>query len=205
MVSAIIFDCDGVMFDSRQANTHFYNHLLAHFGLPPMDEKEAAFVHMHTASESTAHIFRKSPHRKEADEYRIHMDYTPFIEDMIIEPGLVELLNRLKGRCKLAVATNRSNTIDIVLERFGLEAFFDMVVSSLDVDQPKPHPESLKKILDRLSLSRGQVVYIGDSEIDEQTALAAGVPFMAYKNRELAAAYYAESMMDVAFLLGFYY
>jgi HAD superfamily hydrolase (TIGR01509 family) len=202
--AAVIFDCDGVMFDSRQANIHFYNHLLAHFGLPPMNHEESAFVHMHTASESTSYIFKGSPHGEEADDYRIHMDYTPFIEDMIIEPGLVELLGRLKGHCKLALATNRSNTIDLVLERYELTAYFDMVVSSLDVDHPKPHPESLEKILDRFGLSPEQGVYIGDSEIDEQTAAAAEVPFMAYKNRELTAAYYAESMREVAFLLGFF-
>ena len=202
-VAAIIFDCDGVMFDSHQANINFYNHLLAHFGMPPMDDTAVAFVHMHTASESTAYIFRGSPYGKEADDYRIRMDYTPFIEDMIIEPGLPELLDRLQGHCKLAVATNRSNTIDRVLERYKLSAYFDMVVSSLDVDQPKPHPESLEKIMDRFGLSPERVVYIGDSEIDEQTAEAAAVPFMAYKNRKLTGAYHAESMREVASLLGF--
>jgi len=30
-ISAVIFDCDGVMFDSRQANINFYNHILSHF------------------------------------------------------------------------------------------------------------------------------------------------------------------------------
>jgi phosphoglycolate phosphatase len=37
----IIFDCDGVMFDSRQANINFYNHLLARFDQPPMDPKRS--------------------------------------------------------------------------------------------------------------------------------------------------------------------
>ena len=78
-----------------------------------------------------------------------------------------------------------------------------MVVSSLDVDQPKPHPESLEKIMDRFGLSPERVVYIGDSEIDEQTAEAAAVPFMAYKNRKLTGAYHAESMREVASILGF--
>lgn len=202
-VEAVIFDCDGVMFDSRQANIHFYNHLLSRFGLPPMSDAEAAFVHMHTASESVAHIFKGSPFRKEADEYRIQMDYTPFIEDMIIEPSLIDLLGRLKGNCRLAVATNRSNTIGRVLERYGLRAYFDMVVSSLDVNQPKPHPESLQIILDRFELSPDRAIYIGDTKIDEQTAASAAVPFMAYKNRDLSGAYYAESMRDVASILGF--
>ena len=90
-----------------------------------------------------------------------------------------------------------------MLQRYELTAYFDMVVSSLDVDLPKPHPESLYKILDRFELSPEQVVYIGDSEIDERTAAAAAAPFMAYKNRDLTATYYAESMRDVATLLDF--
>jgi len=59
--SAVIFDCDGVMFDSRQANINFYNHLLAHFDLQPLTEDQVAYVHMHTADESVRLIFEGSP------------------------------------------------------------------------------------------------------------------------------------------------
>ena len=61
-ISAVIFDCDGVMFDSRQANINYYNHILAHFGLPPMPDEEVSFVHMNTADESVRHIFRGTPY-----------------------------------------------------------------------------------------------------------------------------------------------
>ena len=33
----VIFDCDGVMFDSKNANRVYYNHMLEKFGHPPMD------------------------------------------------------------------------------------------------------------------------------------------------------------------------
>ena len=33
--SLIIYDCDGVLIDSRRSNEAFYNHILAHFGLRP--------------------------------------------------------------------------------------------------------------------------------------------------------------------------
>ena len=35
-IAGVIFDCDGVMIDSRAANNVFYNRVLAYFGLPPM-------------------------------------------------------------------------------------------------------------------------------------------------------------------------
>ena len=200
-ISAVIFDCDGVMFDSRQANIHFYNHLLTYFGLPTMTEEKIDYVHMHTADESVRYIFEGTPFTEQAQAYRWEMDYTPFIKDMIIEPGLKEVLESLKPRFGLAVATNRSNTINKVLEWNGLDKYFDIVVSSLDVKYPKPHPESLWKILRFFSIDPHQALYLGDSSVDRETAEAAAVPFVAYKNRALEADFHAERMEDVLTLL----
>jgi len=201
-VSAIIFDCEGVMFDSRQANINFYNHLLAHFGLPPMAEHQVAFVHMHTADGSIRHIFQGTLYLKQALEYRMKMDYGPFINDMIMEPGLEDLLRLLKPGFGLAVATNRSNTIRKVLEWNGLDKYFDIVVSSLDVDNPKPHPEPLFKILDFFGIGPLESLYVGDSLVDYETARAAGVPFVAFKNKELNAAYHVDHLRDIADIIG---
>ena len=195
---AVIFDCDGVMFDSRRANINFYNHLLAHFDLPPMSEDEVDYVHMHTADESVRRIFKGTPHLEQAQRYRMEMDYTPFIKDMEMEPGLKELLGLLKPDFALAVATNRSNTIGQVLDQNGLDVFFDIVVSSLDVERPKPHPESLFKILDFIGIGPLEALYVGDSLVDYETAKAAGVPFVAFKNRELPAAFHADRLLEIA-------
>ncbi|MCJ7594000.1 MAG: HAD family hydrolase [Desulfobacterales bacterium] len=196
--SVVIFDCDGVMFDSRRANINFYNHLLSHFGLPVMTDGSVAFVHMHTADESIRHIFKGTPYVEDALAYRMEMDYTPFITDMIMEPELKELLDILRPKVGLAVATNRSNTIGRVLESNGLDRYFDIVVSSLDVKNPKPDPESLFKILAFFSIGPQGALYVGDSSVDYETAKAASVPFMAYKNRTLDAAYHADHLMEVA-------
>ena len=194
---AVIFDCDGVMFDSRQANINFYNHLLARFQLPPMDQEETDYVHMSTGRDSVAHIFRKTPHFEEADAYRLKMDYTPFIRDMVIAHGLKDLLVKLRSKFHLAVATNRSNTIQDVLAQNGLTALFDMVVSSLDVKHPKPHPESLHKILDYFHIDPDLAVYVGDSSVDLDAAKAAGVCFIAYGNENLESHLRAGNMAEL--------
>jgi HAD superfamily hydrolase (TIGR01509 family) len=199
---AVVFDCDGVMFDSREANINFYNHLLTHFGLSPLEKEAVDFVHMHTADESIRRIFQGTPHVQEALAYRWEMDYAPFIRHMVMEPGLKELLGILKPRFGLAVATNRSNTIGDVLETHSLRAFFDIVVSSLDVENPKPHPEALLKILDFFKLSPDQALYVGDSAVDYETALGSGVVFIAYKNRQLEADFHVDSLMDIRDLVG---
>ena len=200
-ISVVIFDCDGVMFDSRQANINYYNHLLAHFGLPPMTEEEVDFVHTHTADESVRFIFNGTPYLIQAQRNRMEMDYTPFVHDMKMEPGLKELLGMLKPKFGLAVATSRSDTIGKILERNGLDQYFDIVISSLHVRKPKPHPESVFKILDFFQIDPHEAVYIGDSIVDWETAEAAGVFFVSYRNEKLETAFKAKSMMDVMAVL----
>jgi len=202
-VSAVIFDCDGVMFDSRQANVNFYNHFLTHFGLPPMTDEDIEFVHQNTAVESLNHIFRDSPYLAKAQEYRLQLDYIPFIKDMVMEPELEDVLDFLKPRYGLAVATNRSNTIGKVLELNGLSHYFDIVVSSLDVKNPKPHPEPVHKILDFFGIEPRECVYVGDSEVDFEVCQAAGVPLIAYKNNALKTPIHIESLGEVKEVLGF--
>lgn len=200
-IKVVIFDCDGVLFDSRQANVNFYNSIRAHFGLPPMSKEEEDFVHMHTAYESVKHIFRNTPYVDVAQQYRVEKDYSPFIKDMKMEPGLKKLLKKLKPFFGLAISTNRSNTIGPVLEHFGLKDFFDVVVSSLDVENIKPHPESLYKILDHFKVSNKNAVYVGDSIIDYKMAKSADMLFIAYKNKELAADFHVDHLLQIADLL----
>ena len=197
-IAAVIFDCDGVMFESRQANINFYNHLLSHFGLPGLKDDDVEFVHMHTAEESVNHIFRKSPYVAAAQEYRTQgVDHTIFIRDMVMEPGLTVVLDYLKPRCGLAVATNRSITIGNVLTLYGLKHYFDIVVSSLDVKNPKPHPEPIFKVLDFFGLSADQCVFVGDSEVDGEACRASDVPFIAYRNKGLSADYYIDDLREI--------
>ena len=199
--SVIIFDCDGVMFDSQQANVNFYNHILSHFGLPPLTDEDVGFVHMHTVVESLQYIFRGTPYEVKAQEYRLKLDYVPFIKDMVLEPGLKEVLNILKPNYGLAVATNRSNTIEKVLAINGLSHYFDIVVSSLDVENPKPHPEPIFKILNFFRIEPQECLYVGDSEVDFTVCQASGVPFIAYKNKSLKADYYIDNLLDILKIL----
>jgi len=200
-ISAVIFDCDGVMFDSRQANINFYNFVLHHFGLPSVKEEDVPYIHMHTADESIQYLFSGTPYIETAMDYRLKIDYSPFIKDMVMEPGLKELLNFLKPGFGLAVATNRSNTIEKVLRWNGLDTYFDIVVSSLDVKNPKPHPDPLLKILGFFGIKPEAALYVGDSMVDYETARAAAVPFVAYRNSSLAAAHHLDHLMELACLV----
>lgn len=84
-----------------------------------------------------------------------------------------------------------------VMERFKLAPYFDMVVTALDVRNPKPHPESIDKIVETLKLDRSEVVFVGDSEVDKQAADSSGVHFVAYKNRGLGSPRFIEDHLEL--------
>ena len=93
----VIFDCDGVMFDSLDANRAYYNHILAHFGHPPMDDEALQYVHVRHVADSVRFIFRHYPADYEAAEaYRLTLDYSPYLKFMRMEPDLVTFLQFLR-------------------------------------------------------------------------------------------------------------
>jgi HAD superfamily hydrolase (TIGR01509 family) len=202
-VRVVAFDCDGVLFDTVEANRAYYNHILAHFGRPAMDEHQLCYVHIHTVQQSVAHLFTDDADRQAAMAFRASIDYGQFLKYLTIEPHLKALLDWMRNRYKTAIATNRTDTMDRLLREFGLADRFDLVVTSLDVERPKPFPDPLFKILSRFRVEPRQAVFVGDSEVDEATARAAGVPFVAYRNPALEASWHIESLKDLeGFLQG---
>ncbi len=194
----VIFDCDGVMFDSKDANRKYYNFLLEKFGRPLMDEQEEDYVHSHNVMDSVNHIFRKYSHEiNEVNKYRLTVDYEPFLQYMIIEPDLKEFLNILKPRYHTAISTNRSNTMPAVMKMHGLEPYFDMVVTSLDVENPKPHREALVKILNHFQLSAAEAIYIGDSMVDREHTDTVNMRLISFKNNGLPAEFHVERFLDI--------
>ena len=194
----VIFDCDGVMFDSKDANRKYYNHLLDKFSHRLMDEQEEDYVHSHNVIESVSHIFRDYPRNiEEVHQYRLSVDYTPFLKYMLIEPDLKEFLRILKPKFYTAISTNRSTTMPSVMKMHDLDPYFDIVVTSLDVEQPKPHTEALVKILDHFQLSADEAVYIGDSMVDREHTAGVNMRLISFKNSELPAEYHVNRFLDI--------
>lgn len=200
-IKLVAFDCDGVLFDTAQANRFYYSHILQHFGRPALTEEQFRFVHMHTVHESMAYLLPDENTLEAAHDFRKTMDYRKYLSYLKVEPQLVALLEKLRPRIKTAIATNRTDTMEQLLAEFDLDGYFDLVVTSSDVKQPKPHPEALLKILEYFGLASHQVIYIGDSQVDELAARAAKMPLVAYRNRELAAEYHIDSLGELEELL----
>ena len=197
-LKVVIFDCDGVMFDSIAANKAYYNHLLAHFSHPPMDDEELAYVHIHHVMDSVRHIFRHYPEDIErADQYRQTVDYTPFLQYMTMAPDLREFLETITPRCQAAISTNRTNTMVPILKLFDLERYFTKVMTAGNLTHPKPHPEALERILTHCQCAVDEAIYIGDSMVDREHSASIGMRLIAYRNPSLPAEYHVNNFMEI--------
>jgi phosphoglycolate phosphatase-like HAD superfamily hydrolase len=200
-LTVIIYDCDGVLIDSSAANQAFYNHILGHFGLPPLTAEQWAHVMPLTAPDALTWLLADTPWLAEAQEYQKTVDNTPFLPLIRAEPGLKETLAQLRPPYRTAIATNRGKSLVPVLHHLSLTTFFDYTISSLDVQNPKPHPECLHRVLDHFKAPPAQACYIGDSDLDREVSARAGVTFGAYRNPSLKAAFHLEQHSDFLALL----
>lgn len=182
--TTVIYDCDGVMFDSFEANLTFYDRIMAGFGLPMLDRGDAEqmrVLHTFANRDVLAHFFPDPVQFEMAIALASRIDYRDLVPHMRLEDGFTETLDILKPRVDLAICTNRSTSMDLVLQSFALTGYFGCVMTASRVTNPKPHPEPLLKVLEHYGIGPEQALFVGDSEVDRLAADAAGVPFVAYK------------------------
>lgn len=187
-LKAVVFDCDGVVLDSRDANVRFYTYVLERFGYPPVEPHQVEYIHMHSAQESLLYLMGSPSKADEAWEFCQQVDFRLFNPYLRLHPGLKEFLEELsRTGYRIALNTNRTVSTPVLLRHFELESYFDLVVTASHVRFPKPHPESMEKILQAFGVAPRETLYIGDSPVDEAVAQASGVYFAAYRNPKLRA------------------
>lgn len=179
MPSLVIFDCDGVLFDSAPANVAYYNAVLERLGHPRLSEEWARRAHFLSSHQLYEAMFGAGSALDEAARQAgREVDYAPFYKLMRPIPDLDRVLAVLKTHYRLAMATNRGGTVRGVMREFGLDRFLELAVGAHDVPRPKPHPDMIQKCLVHFRIAPPAAVYVGDSETDHRAALAAGVQFV---------------------------
>jgi phosphoglycolate phosphatase len=188
-VKCVVYDCDGVLFDSLEANRTLYDHIAVSNGRGPLTENELRYCHINTVKDSIHRLFDDDP---EGEAHALQFlseqidfkDYVPYLK---MEPHVMETLTGLRGNGMLtAINTNRTTSMPHLMQRFDLFPYFDMVVTALDVVRPKPDPESMHRILHTLNVKPHETLYVGDSVIDLETAESSQVRFVAYKNPSIS-------------------
>lgn len=92
-------------------------------------------------------------------------------------PGLVELLEKLSLEgYQLAIVSNKADNAVKVLNQIYFEKFITTAIGERAGIRKKPAPDTVLEALEELKVSKEDAVYIGDSEVDIQTAENAGLP-----------------------------
>ena len=194
--SAVLFDFDYTLADSSRGIVMcFRNVLLRHkyFDIKDEDIKrtigkplEDSFSILTGIENMEQLTMLRNEYGKEADIYMnantyLFPDTLPVIESL-----------KQKGLKIGIVSTKYSFRIQSFLKEKAPVDAFDIIIGGEDVSSHKPDPEGLLKAIDKLNVTREQTLYVGDSVVDAETALNAGVDFIgvisgATTESELAA------------------
>ncbi len=202
-IKIVVFDCDGVLFDTAGANRKFYNIALAHFSKPELDQEQFDNVHMMTVKDALEYLF---PEMREdfSPVYEVlrGIGFETLAPEMKMADGLVPLLEKIgKSGMLRGIATNRTDSMHQLIKDFHLTGLFEKVVTAKDVEHPKPAPDQLHLIMEAFGLEPSQVLFVGDSQFDMNAAKAAGTLFAAFKDPSLSADLHVDSMEELGRIL----
>jgi phosphoglycolate phosphatase-like HAD superfamily hydrolase len=133
MIELVVFDADGVLFDSFHSNIAYYNAIFEQVGEPPLDDEEE----IDSISMATAHLFNRRARGNAAliermNQVSAELEFAPFFELLKPPFDLRPFMIELKKRYKLGLATNRSATVPALVRHLRLADTFDAIASARD-------------------------------------------------------------------------
>ena len=179
MYRTVIFDLDGTLLDTLDDLTASVNFALTSFSLPKREKEEVrAFVGNGIAKLIARAIGYEHPNFAEIFQtFREH--YGAHCQDKTKEyDGITPLLKELKARgVHTAVVSNKA---DFAVKKLAEDYFPDLLQEAVGENEAagiakKPAPDSLLAVMKNLNAEQSTTVYVGDSEVDIQTAKNAGV------------------------------
>lgn len=175
--NTVIFDLDGVIIDSYEvqkiALKKCYEKVVGK-GDVPYNE------FFSKSGNGLANIFAEMNIPKEAIEY--YIAYSNQYADRIkVIPFMRDVLKKLTGagiKCGICTGKERKRTIQI-LKDLDLIQYFNIIVCSDDVKEPKPNAESILLCMEQLNADKTKVIYIGDAVNDVLCAKNADVSMIS--------------------------
>jgi HAD superfamily hydrolase (TIGR01509 family) len=171
-LDCVLFDWDGTLLDSFEADAQAYIHMFAALGMTwSMAELKRHY------SPNWHHVYRTArlPRAKWEEADRLWMKFYRTHQPEL-QPGARRVLRALERRFTLALVSSGSRArVRRQLREHEVAALFRTKVCSEDAPRRKPHPAPLRLALDRLGLSPKVCVYIGDAPEDIEMAHRAGV------------------------------
>ena len=181
MKKLVIFDLDGTLLDTIADLAESANHALKQLGYPTRDvETIRTFV----GNGVNKLLFRALPDEEKTEEnmMRMRTHFVPYYDAHNADlsapyPGIVALLEVLQAKgLRMAVASNKYQeaTVKLVKHYFPMIDFVE-VLGQREGINVKPDPTIVFDILKKAGVSKEETLYVGDSGVDMQTAINAGV------------------------------
>jgi HAD superfamily hydrolase (TIGR01509 family) len=183
---AVLFDLDGVIIPTENIKGQVHAQTVASFGGNASPSLYVDYIGRSHEDVRRAYITASGIEiDPEAYTTTFRQIYHALLEsDLAFSPGARELLGALarQGYRLALVSSSSLSSISLILNKLGLTAFFDTVVTADDVSRKKPAPDAYLAALDRLSLSSAQAIVFEDSQVGIQAALAAGLTVIAVRH-----------------------
>ncbi|MEC0179411.1 pyrophosphatase PpaX [Paenibacillus favisporus] len=175
MIDTVLFDLDGTIIDTNELIISSFMHVLEKHVQPPLT-REVIIPKMGMTLEQQLQFFSGSE-----DVTHFHQAYRTYNDahhDEMVQPfpHVLEVIKELDRRgITMGVVTtkNKPGTFR-VLEMFGLDKYMKAIVTVMDVEHPKPHPEPVLMAIKQLGVDPAATLMVGDSPVDIQSAKAAG-------------------------------
>ena len=192
-MKTIIFDLDGTILNTLEDLKNAVNYGLKSRNLP---EKDLEFVRLAIGNGTKVLIQKCTPCDICGNErdlvFKIFREYyfEHFTDNTVPYEGILEMLKKLKksGQVKLAVVSNKDHDLTTQLIDKEFPEIFDIVQGSY-LDKPrKPDPFLINKILNENNINKEDCLYVGDTNIDKESATNAGLKYLlvnyGYRTKE---------------------
>ncbi|WP_407652315.1 HAD family hydrolase [Acetivibrio straminisolvens] len=176
-VKAVIFDMDGLMIDTERLYFDVERLIARNFGKEVKDETLWKMMGRKPLEAIT--VFAEdlgldiSP--RELLSIRDDLFVKKLINEVEAMPGLFDILNSIRGKLKMAIATGSPNKfLKIVLDKLKIEDYFDVFVTSDEVEKGKPDPEVYNTAAKRLGVMPAECIVLEDSSNGALAGVTAG-------------------------------
>lgn len=172
-MKTIIFDLDGTLINTLTDINNALNTGLNSIGVPPQSEESLRKIIGHGIFKTA----RKSINFEISDEqlkniYEIFVNHYDkhYMDNSLPYNGILDLLVNLKKKYRLAVVTNKVQEYAENLVNKYFNGIFDYICGAKNDKPRKPDPYLVDLTLNYLETSKEDALYIGDTEVDYQTA-----------------------------------
>lgn len=203
---AVLFDMDGTLLDTLEDLCDSTNHALAQMGYPLRGIEE---IRRFIGNGAEKQIRRAVPEGTNEEKImEVLTAYRAYYQDHCqiktkVYDGLLDVLSELKEKgVKMAVVSNKP---DAAVKKLSREYFgdrLDYAIGPSDGVRCKPYPDMAEEALKALGVEKKDAVFVGDSEVDVQTGLNAGLDVIAvswgFRSREVVIEAGASKIADNA-------